>query len=117
MSLREPCEHGRYERHTWADLESGLEGSLTIPCPGGRVLSDAEALRARLFETCGECDGSGEEMADSGSELGIPGGMVAIGLCPSCGGSGETPKGGVHEAFGWPEGSYVVSASLLEGAE
>jgi hypothetical protein len=48
MPLREPCEHGRYEWHGGG-------------CPGGRILSDAEALRALLFETDGVTPREGVE--------------------------------------------------------
>ena len=37
---------------------------------------------------CKPCEGTGDELEDSMSVLGIPGGMVAVAPCPVCGGSG-----------------------------
>jgi hypothetical protein len=127
-------------------------------CDGRRDLSDAEALRALLFETCGECGGKGETFKPLGtmahSEVSphyltlaegfwtgerLPPGRYRVGddedvwitfelrgddnvltnaiylpevehwpfgqtplsimwTCPSCGGSGETPRDGVVSA-------------------
>ena len=38
--------------------------------------------------SCPPCKGSGDELEDSMSALGLPGGMVAIGPCSDCAGSG-----------------------------
>lgn len=40
------------------------------------------------FWGCPACAGTGDEMCDSASALGIPGGWVPVGPCPACGGSG-----------------------------
>jgi hypothetical protein len=83
-----------------------------MTCPGGRTLSDAEALRALLFETCGDCEGNRGQMhvhtvAVPGHHPGC-GGQDCESLCPvpepmpveeweqcdACGGSGQTPKDG-----------------------
>jgi hypothetical protein len=57
MSLREACEHGRWEKHAHPPHE---RYSLNW-CPGGRVLSDAEALRALLFDGDGVTPREGVE--------------------------------------------------------
>lgn len=51
MSLREACEHGRYDEHRFLSPGGDPESSIAYQdCDGGRVLSDAEALRTLLPE-------------------------------------------------------------------
>jgi len=168
MSLREPCEHGVYYEHH-------PRGPVNPPCPGGRVLSDAEALRRLLFETCGECDGRAETFKPLGTMAHneasphyltpaegfwtgerLPSGRYRVGsdtwiefelmgedaltnavylpevedwpfdevplhimwTCPSCGGSGQTPKDGVAVVVGYdvPD-QVIIPLSMLEGDE
>jgi hypothetical protein len=70
VTLRDPCDHGRYEPHDF-----GYD--LLETCPGGRTLSDAEALRTLLFDVglCGLAEkrldlviAVGEALAASGIE-------------------------------------------------
>jgi hypothetical protein len=76
-------------------------------CDGRRDLSDAEALRALLFDTCGECEGDPHK--------------IDRWTCHVCGGSGVTPRDGVEPRFSdayasrKPEGGYFIDADLLEG--
>jgi len=176
MSLREACKHGRWDEEHLMD-EPDSEG-YRQNCPGGRILSDAEALRALLFETCGECDGRAETFKPLGTMAHneasphyltpaegfwkgerLPPGRYRVGddqdvwiefdllgegdvltnavylpevehwpfgqtplrimwTCPTCGGSGQTPKDGVRvdPMAKDPNGPFViVPASMLEG--
>ncbi len=42
MSLRKACEHGRWENHHQWEVHNDWA------CPGGRIVTDAEALRTLL---------------------------------------------------------------------
>ena len=113
LMLREPCPHGRYERH-YLDSMTELVGEA---CPGGRTLSDAEALERVLYEECGTCGGTGEKDDSCPTPDGGSCGYKV--RCPVCGGSGRTPKDGVQKDWigstwggGW---TYVIPASMLEG--
>lgn len=113
--LREPCDHGRYEEHPTV-AQSGAGGTyithvpLASPCPGGRTLTDAEALSLLLTDVC-DCtvarmvDGvipTGEQPADPD--------------CPSCGGSGRIPRDRVEERINHNgEPTLVIPMSMLEG--
>lgn len=44
----------------------------------------ADRLRADGWEACRTCGGSGDEMQDSMTALGVPGGWVPVGPCPDC---------------------------------
>ena len=53
--------------------------------------------------SCKPCKGTGDELEDSMSALGIPGGMVAVAPCPDCGGSGIAAwavEAGAKAAYG-----------------
>jgi hypothetical protein len=88
MPLREACKHGRWEWHLVNP--SGVKPHL--PCDGGRVLSDAEALRTLLFD--------GDEPKD-----GVKGGWVQNGLSPCVYPTDDPDEIDV----------YVIPKSLLEG--
>jgi hypothetical protein len=112
MSLREPCPHGRWEKHP--------DGSNLgwWYCPGGRILTDAEALRTLLYDECEKCKDGWVRPA---SELDDP---LYVERCPACAGSGRTPKDGVY-VHDDPEsvrngeaGVFIYAyflASMLEG--
>jgi hypothetical protein len=110
----EPCEHGRYDKHRVFGYEE------IVRCLGGRILTNPQALRTLLFDVCEECEGRG--VVDWGIDEDYPEHVD----CPTCGGSGRTPKDGVwrvehskwarpelHEATG--EFVFVIPASMLEG--
>jgi hypothetical protein len=87
----EPCEHGRYDRHRVFGYEE------IVRCPGGRILTDPQALQTLLYDECGECGGTGWVKDDP--ECDDP--DASLGGCPKCwtggvGGSGRTPKDGVE---------------------
>jgi hypothetical protein len=108
--MSEPCEHGRYERHVVAG--EGGPGVTIEVCPGGRILSDAEALRAFLFETCGECGGAGRVWDGISSAVANRGDDHHTVVCPTCGGSGQTPKDEVVERI-----ADAVQAWWLSGTD
>jgi hypothetical protein len=89
-------------------------------CPGGRVLSDAEALTALLFD---ECENYAPHANCNYSAACIKGMLHCnkcgfIELCPTCGGSGQTPKDGVDPRFVGNERTpvgYFIDAEMLEG--
>jgi hypothetical protein len=119
------CEHGRWEpdghwvgcAHIYGSQHLNCPEGPTPWCPGGRVLSDTEALRALLFDVCGECGGEGEVTCDCyAPPLDHPQ------SCPACGGSGRTPKEGVERlsrvlAFDGTRGAISFPLWMLEGDE
>jgi hypothetical protein len=113
MFLREACKHGRYDGHL------GGPG----PCPGGRILTNPEALGTLLFDVCGECKSSpvkGRVWRSINTPM-----DAHYYPCPVCGGSGRVPKDGVLIGRSWLHhresnpadfGEWVAfPASMLEG--
>lgn len=101
--LREPCEHGRYDEHR------GHWGTVFF-CPGGRTLTDAEALTLLLTEECGNPECESGFVHD-----GFDGLHNKSKECPSCGGSGRTLRKGVDKSD--LAQRVFIPASMLEGGE
>lgn len=49
-----------------------------------------------LTDKCKECGGTGEIYEDSSLVVGVPGGKIAVALCPKCDGDGTKPRRQVH---------------------
>jgi hypothetical protein len=111
MSLREACKHGVWYEHLTRDLPTAVSNEGW--CPGGRILTDAEALRTLLFDVCAN---SAEHPGCRYLAACINGMLHCnkcglIEQCFPCGGSGRVPKDGVlgevlemfgrHEVFQW----------------